>query len=177
MPRWFVESRHKAAPTSRPSRILLKMKRVEVKLNLEMVAPLLDLLKATADELEPRLALDIQEPIDDPDLKDTWTSDLLSGQNSDIKTLLGMFDSNFFATGTIAFDPTNCEPNLRACSALRLRLREVNLKLLGDESLESNEVPYAAMPPEQQKAFAAYVFLATLQELLVHHLDPNVLDD
>jgi hypothetical protein len=60
---------------------------------------------------------------------------------------------------------------------LRLWLKETYLKLLGDENLESNEVPYSAMPPEQQKAFAAYVFLATLQELLIHHLDPNVMED
>jgi hypothetical protein len=153
------------------------MKRIEVKLNLEMVAPLLDVLKAAADELEPRLALGIQGPDDDQELKDTWTSELLSGQNSDIKAMMGMFDHDFFVTGTIAFDPTNCEPNLRACSALRLWLKETYLKLLGDENLESNEVPYAAMPPEQQKAFAAYVFLATLQELLIHHLDPNVMED
>lgn len=153
------------------------MKRVELKLNLEMVAPLLDVLKAAADDLEPRLAINIKEPVNDPELKEGWTSELLSGQNSDIKALLGMFDSNFFVTGSIAFDPTNCEPNLRACSALRLRIREANLKLLGDDSLESNEVAYADMPEDQQKAFAAYVFLATLQELLVHHLDPNVPED
>jgi len=153
------------------------MKRVELKLNLEMVAPLLDVLKAAADDLEPRLALDIKEPGVDPELRDSWTSELLNGQNSDIQALLGMFDSNFFVTGMIAFDPTNCEPNLRACSALRLRLREAHLRLLGDENLESNEVPYEAMSPEEQKAFAAYVFLATLQELLVFHLDPNVMEE
>ena len=153
------------------------MKRVELKLNLQMVAPLLDVIKAAADDLEPRLAIDIKDPVGDPELKDSWTSELLSGQNSDIQVLLGMFDRDFFVTGMIAFDPGNCEPNLRACSALRLRLREAHLKLLGDDSLESNEVPYAEMPEEQQKAFAAYVFLATLQELLVHHLDPNVMEE
>ena len=36
------------------------MKRVEVKLHLEVVAPLLDVIKAVADELEPRLALDLE---------------------------------------------------------------------------------------------------------------------
>lgn len=153
------------------------MKRVEVKLNLGMVAPLLDVMKAAGDELGGKLAIALHVPGDDADLKDGWESELLTGQTGDIAQLIGMFDRDFFATGTIAFDPTNCEPILRACSALRLRLREAHLKPLGDESLESNEVPLAEMPEEQRKAFAAYIFLATLQELLIHHLDPNVPED
>jgi hypothetical protein len=150
------------------------MKRVEVKLNLDMVAPLLDVMKAAADDLGLRLAIDLRMPGDDHDFKDGWESELLTGQTGDIAVLLGMFDRDFFATGTIAFDPTNCEPILRACSALRLRLREAHLRTLADESLESGEVPFDQMTEEQRKAFAAYVFLATLQELLVQHLDPNV---
>jgi len=153
------------------------MQRIDVKLNLDAVAPLLDVMKAAADDLGQRLALDITMPADDHDFKAGWESELLTGQTGDIQVLLGMFDRDFFTTGTISFDPTNCEPNLRACSALRLRVREVHLKLLGDDSLESGEVPLAEMTEEQRKAFAAYVFLATLQELLVQHLDPNMPDE
>jgi hypothetical protein len=38
------------------------MKRVEVKLNLEAVAPLLDVIKDAADDLRPALAVDPQVP-------------------------------------------------------------------------------------------------------------------
>lgn len=153
------------------------MKRIEVKLNLEVVAPLLDVIKAVADELEPRLALGLNVPGEDNEFKEGWETELLAGQTSDIQKLLGMFDRDFFTTGIIAFDPSNCEPILRACSALRLGMRESRLTLLGDENLESNEVPLAAMPETERKAFSAYIFLATLLELLVHHLDPNVGED
>jgi hypothetical protein len=59
---------------------------------------------------------------------------------------------------------------------VRLRLRAKHLEPLGDEALESSEVPLDKMSVTQQKAFAAYVFLATLQELIVQHLDPTVLE-
>lgn len=152
------------------------MKRVEVKLNLDAVAPLLDVIKATADELGSRLAIDARVPEHDAEFADGWKRELLQGQGGDIDVLLAMFDRDFFITGVIAFDPTNCEPILRACSALRLRLREAHLQPLGDENLESGEVPFDEMPEPQRRAFAAYVFLATLQEVLVQHLDPTILE-
>jgi hypothetical protein len=152
------------------------MKRVEVKLNLEAVAPLLDVVKAASDELGPRLAIDLPPPGPDGEFHMEWARELLSGQGDDIRVLLALFGSEFFSTGVIALDPTNCEPVLRACSALRLRLREAHLKPLGDENLETGELPLEDMPDEQRKAFAAYVFLATLQELLVLHLDPTIME-
>lgn len=152
------------------------MKRVEVRLNLDAVAPLLDVIKVAADELEPTLAIDAPIPEQELEFADEWKKDLLKGQGDDIKVLLALFDTDFFASGVIAFDPTNCEPILRACSALRLRLRDAHLKSLGDENLETGEIPLEEMADEQRKAFAAYVFLATLQELLVQHLDPTVLE-
>jgi hypothetical protein len=152
------------------------MKRVEVRLNLDAVAPLLDVIKAAADGLRPTLAIDAPIPEQELEFADEWKKELLQGQGEDIKVLLALFDTDFFTTGVIAFDPTNCEPILRACSALRLRLRDAHLKSLGDENLETGEIPLDEMPDQQRKAFAAYVFLATLQELLVQHLDPTVLE-
>ena len=152
------------------------MKRVEVKLNLDAVAPLLDVMKAAADSLGPRLAVDPHIPEHDSDFADVWRDDLLGGQKTDLGTLMGLFDSEFFASGVIALDPTNCEPILRACSAIRLRLRDDYLKDLDDENLESGEIPLDDLPEVQRRAFAAYVFLATLQEVIVQHLDPTVME-
>jgi hypothetical protein len=152
------------------------MKRVEVKLNLEAVAPLLDVIKDAADDLRPTLAVAAPVPDHEEEFKADWTRELLEGQNSDIAVFLGLFGSDFFLTGVVPLDPTNSEAILRACSAVRLRLRAKHLEPLGDEALESNEVPLDDMPETQRKAFAAYVFLATLQELIVQHLDPTVLE-
>ncbi len=150
------------------------MKRVEVRLNLEAVAPLLDVIKDAADDLQPALAVAPQVPDHDAEFSDGWKRELLQGQNSDISVFLALFGSEFFITGVVPLDPTNSEAILRSCSAVRLRLRAKHLQPLGDEALESGDVPLDAMPDTQRKAFAAYVFLATLQELIVQHLDPTV---
>ena len=152
------------------------MKRVEIKLNLEAVAPLLDAIKEAADDLRPELAVASPPPDADQEFTDGWKRELLEAQNSDIGAFLALFDSEFFATGVLPLDPTNSEAILRACSAVRLRLHAKHLQSLGDEVLESGEVPFDEMAGAQRRAFAAYVFLATLQELIVQHLDPTVME-
>lgn len=150
------------------------MKRVEVRLNLEAVAPLLDVIKAAADDLQPRLAVAPEVP--DPEFTAEWRAELLKLQNDDTAQLLALFGTDFFATGVIALDPGNAEEVLRACSAVRLRLRERHLRGLGDDALETGDVRLEDLTELQRRAFAAYVFLATLQELVIQHLDPTVME-
>ena len=152
------------------------MKRVEVRLNLEAVAPLLDVIKDAADDLRPELAVAAPVPDQEQEFADGWKRELLEGQNSDIGAFLALFGSEFFLTGVLPLDPTNSEAILRATSAVRLRLHAKHLAPLGEEALESGEVPLDEMPERQRRAFAAYVFLATLQELIVQHLDPTVME-
>jgi hypothetical protein len=90
--------------------------------------------------------------------------------------LLGLFGTDFFMTGVVPLDATNSEPILRACSAVRLWLRSQSLAAVGDEALETGEMPLLETTEAQRRAFAAYVFLGTLQELIVQHLDPTELE-
>ncbi|MEN9401506.1 MAG: hypothetical protein RL091_209, partial [Verrucomicrobiota bacterium] len=117
------------------------MKQVEVKLNIGAVAPLLDVIKEAADDLRDTLAIKAAFPEEDADFNETWTQDLMAGQNSDVRELLGLFDSEFFTDGAISIDSNNCDSLLRGCSALRLRildrwLREVSLEVIEDEDAD-----------------------------------------
>ena len=138
------------------------MKRIEVKLALPVVAPLLDVIKELADGLKKTLA--------------AAAGELLSGQNDDVATLMGLFNDEFFTEGVVAFDEDNAEAVVRACAAVRLRLRERFLKPLGDESLESGDVNVASLEDPLRKAFMCYLFLATVQELIIQHLDASILE-
>ncbi|ATC62977.1 hypothetical protein CMV30_02795 [Nibricoccus aquaticus] len=152
------------------------MKRIEVKLSLPVVAPLLDVMKTVADSLQDRLAVPLEHVEVDEDMHEVWNADLLVTQKDGLSRLLAMFDKEFFESGMIAFDEENAEPILRACAALRLRMREQYLKNFGDESLESGDVEIDELPEPMRPVFMCYVFLATIQELIIQHLDSEILE-
>jgi hypothetical protein len=151
------------------------MKRIEVKLSLSVVAPLLDLMKASSDVLEAQIAAPLT--LDDIDVafRAEWKAELLAGQHEELRALMGLFNSDFFINGVVAFDEDNAEIIARACSALRLRLRRHDLKMLEDEKLESGAVELEQLPEALQKPFMCYVFLGTIQELIIQHLDTAIL--
>lgn len=153
------------------------MKRIEVKLSLPVVAPLLDLIKGLSDDLASRPAIPAEAvPATDPELGDSWTRELVAAQDADLKMLLALFGEDFFSEGKVYFDRNNAEAIARSCSAVRLRLRERYLKVLGDESLETGEIELDQLPEPARKAFMCYLFLATIQELIIQHLDESIID-
>ena len=152
------------------------MKRIEVKLALPVVAPLLDVIKELADGLRQNLAAPVGLTDLDPDFHEAWVGELLSSQNDDVETLLALFDDEFFSEGVVAFDEDNAESIVRACAAVRLRLRERHLHKVGDETLESGDVDMAKLAEPLRKAFMCYLFLATIQELIIKHLDSSILE-
>lgn len=151
------------------------MKRIEVKLALPVVAPLLDVIKELADNLRKNLAAPIALKDLDTDFHTAWTDELLSTQNEEVRTLLALFDDEFFSEGVVAFDENNAEVIVRACAAVRLRLREKYLKPIGDETLESGDIDLLTLDEPLRKAFMCYLFLATIQELIIQHLDESIL--
>jgi hypothetical protein len=151
------------------------MKRIEVKLSLGVVAPLLDLMKASSDVLEAQIAAPLSLDDIDADFRDEWKAELLEGQHEELHALMGLFNSDFFINGVVAFDEDNAEVIVRACSALRLRLRRHDLKALEDEQLESGGVELENLPEVLQKPYMCYVFLGTIQELIIQHLDAAIL--
>lgn len=153
-----------------------KDKHVKVTLSLPVVAPLLDVVKAAADSLQHQLAAPLAMEDLEAEFRDTWTGELLSGQNEDVRTLLGLFDSEFFATGVIGFDGQNVEAIVRACSAVRLRLRTRFLGGLDDEKLESGDVELGSLDEPVRKAFMCYLFLATIQEIVIQHMDSSIIE-
>lgn len=152
------------------------MKRIEVKLALPVVAPLLDVIKEVAEGLRTALASPSALADVDEDLREAWVNDLLATQSTEVQALLALFNDEFFSEGVVAFDEENAETIVRACAAVRLRLREHYLKRLDDEMLETGDVEVMSLDEPLRKAFMCYLFLATIQELIIQHLDESILD-
>jgi len=150
-------------------------RRIEVKLSLPVVAPLLEVIRELAENLKHTLAAAPALPDPDPEFREAWIGELLAGQEGDLKALLSLFHGEFFTEGVVAFDDGNAEQILRACAAIRLHLRQRRLSALGDEALETGEVEMADLEEGVRKAFVCYLFLATIQELIIQHLDSSII--
>lgn len=152
------------------------MKRVEIRLSLEAVTPLLAVMREAAASLSDGLAAANALGDIEPDLRETWHDELLESQNNAIAVLHGLFDDEFEESGIIGFDADNAEPVLRASAALRLRLRERFLTALSEDVLESGDLEVDSLEEPARRAFMCYLFLATLQELIIQHLDASILE-
>lgn len=152
------------------------MKRVEIRLSLEAVTPLLAVMRDVADSLAEELAAANALHDIEADLREGWREELVAAQNEGISVLLQLFDETFEESGVIGFDADNAEPVLRACAAIRLRLRERFLAGLDEEVLESGDLEVESLEEPARKAFMCYLFLATIQELIIQHLDTSILD-
>lgn len=148
------------------------MKQIEIKLNISAVAPLLDVIKQAADDLRGTLAIAATFPEEDADFTETWTQELMAAQNSDVRELLGLFDSEFFADGAIGIDSNNCESLLRGCAAVRIRILARWLQEVPAEIIEDEEAPIAEIPGELRLPFAAFTFLDQIQKIILEHLNP-----
>ncbi len=95
------------------------MKRIEVKLSLPVVAPLLDVIKTLGDTMGRDLAAPLAIADLDREFRESWTADLLETQNAELQILMALFDDNFFTEGVIGLDEKNAEPVVRACAAVR----------------------------------------------------------
>jgi len=151
------------------------MKRIEVKLALPVVAPLLDVVRELADGLQRNLAAPLVLDDLDAEYRAAWVDELLATQNEEVRALLSLFDGDFFTEGVVAFDEDNAEIIVRACAAVRLWLRERYLKGLGDETLETSNLDLNTLAEPLRRAFMCYLFLATIQELIIQHLDGSIL--
>lgn len=146
------------------------MRRIDIKLSLPVVAPLLDIMREAAAGLRGSLASPVLIDSLDQDLREIWSEELLNSQNLELRQLLDLFDSEFFSTGMLRVDEDHADVIMRATASLRLQLRLGALRNVTDELLEESRVDPESLPVSQQGSFLCYIFLASLQELMIQHM-------
>ena len=147
------------------------MTTIEIGLNREVVLPLLDILHPVMERLEHEAALALPVVDDDDELADIWRSELLHTQTDDCSTLMSLFDDRFRESGIVRIEVEQADRVLRALSAVRLKVRETLLTHVPDSALEGTDFDFAGLTDPDRTGFAVYMLFATLQEVIIQHLD------
>ena len=153
----------------------MESKRLELKLPVAVVGPLIEFLLPLARETgDAALAFEPNLDAIEEDFRADWRADIASQSLDDQTRFAAIFDTDEFRRdGTAEFGPEDCEPMLRAASALRLKLRTRKLGAIADSALETGEIDFARLNKEERVAVTAYSLLASLQEIIIRHLDPS----
>lgn len=147
------------------------MRYIDIKLSLPVVAPLLDVLKSATEALRDSLACPVTVDDLDPEMREVWNEELIQEQNTEVKKLLGLFDENFFSTGMVRIAEDQADAIVRATAAVRLHLRKTLLASITDEMLEAGSVDIDRLKESVRSGFLCYAFLASLQDLVLQHLE------
>ena len=147
------------------------MNRLEFRLDIDSVFPLLEYARPLMEELNEELASLNSPPEEDELISEFWSSDLMNSQRKALAAIATLFDDDFLETGRAAVDEDDADLVLRGCAALRLKLRQHALGEISDEILESGEFEIEELSQEQRIGYAAYALFASLQELIISQLE------
>lgn len=154
------------------------MKPIEIRLDPALVESLLDSIAPILELLENELASPAEFPDEEDELlEDFWTSDLLKAQREEIAVISGLFDEEFMESGRAVIEPEDMDKVLRACSAIRLKIRDTMLDPIDDSKLEEGDLEGVEWTDEMQIGYAAYALFASLQELIVAQLNGELPSD
>lgn len=148
------------------------MVKIDLSVDAHMLVAILEMVHTVVESVSGAIMVSLPFPEDDPDLREAWERDLTEALGRDCDFLVDVLHNNKFGKGELVLDDETAEGVLRACAAIRIKLRESALQRMSDRTLESGDIDILTLPLEQQRAFACYLFLAGLQSLIIRELDP-----
>ncbi len=150
--------------------------RVEFLVDREVISGLMPVFIACAEALRGTTAVEVRLPEDAADLAGGWSESLAADLADDVAGLLSFLQTPALAEGVVEIDAGVAEAVMRACSALRLRIRETLLRRIPDRALETGRVSAGKLALDERRAYFSYVLLAALQEAIIIALDPGLED-
>jgi hypothetical protein len=109
----------------------------------------------------------------DPDLQAAWAEGLRERVDHDTKALSDLVTDPRFGLADLPLSPSAAEAVARACTHVRLHLRETLLRDLTAAESEGSVDVFGLRPAEQQ-GYACFRLLAHLEEDLLLQLDPDL---
>ncbi len=152
------------------------MIKIDLHLQPSLARAMIDEVQSVRHDLGENLVIDPALPEDDPDLLDAWKSELTATLREDCDFLLETLQRKDFGEGELQLEETTADGLIRACSAIRLKIREAALGGIGDEPLEHGAINPAELSFDQQRSYLCYLFLAGLQSEILVEIDPSCED-
>ncbi len=152
------------------------MIKIDLHLQPSLARAMIDTVRSVRNDLGENLAIDLALPEDDPDLLDAWKCELTATLREDCDFLLETLQRDEFGKGELELKDTTAEGLIRACSAIRLKIREAALGDIDDEPLEHGDLNLADLTFDQQRSYLCYLFLAGLQSEILVEMDPSCED-
>lgn len=152
------------------------MPELDIQVNPFMTDALVQMIEAISGNLEETLPESEAIPEDDPEFRTIWIEGLREIQDRDCAILLHILRHRDFGRAAVPFDEETGEALLRSCSTIRLKIQDSLLKDVAPEQLEVAQINVQKLDPEQQRGYACYLFLATLQSLVIRELYPDLED-
>jgi len=146
------------------------MRQIEIRLDPAMVESLLEAIRPVMTKLESELATPAEFPDEDELMEDFWKSDLLNSQKAEIEVIRNLFDDEFLLSGRALISSDEMDLVIRACAAIRLKLRETILEPISDSQLEEGALEEVDWSEDLQIGYAAYALFASLQELIISQM-------
>ena len=146
-------------------------------LDIQMAPELGELFARVVGGVLRRLGDDLPRPLyvpEEPDLAVFWSEDLRRQLREDSVRLRDLFLHPKFGEDELSMPVKEAEALCRAASAVRLALRELELRALTDQELENGLVQPPSLEEPTRRAYYCYWFLGGLQEMLVRALDPSL---
>ncbi len=147
-----------------------RMKRVDVSLNVGVIAPLLDFLKPMLRELEHETAFAPEMAQADRELAGLWREGLIHTQVDDCRSFLALFGSEFLNSGQIGLTEENADAVLRATSAVRIKLRTDVLKAVPEGDVRSRTINLGVLSEGERSGYAALRLMDEIQDIILTHL-------
>lgn len=152
------------------------MPEIEMKINPFMVDALVHLIETISGNLESVLPARKHIPENDDMLSEAWSEGLREDQDRDCAALLYLLRDRRFGRSKVPVKDETAESILRACSAVRLKIQDSLLKDLPDHAMETGQIAIQDLEPGQQRGYACYLFLASIQAILIGELNPEIDD-
>ena len=152
------------------------MLEIELDLDPQILAVAIELIFEMTSSVGDSLAVIVEGVDEDPDLEEAWKAGLLEDLKNDMKGLFELLKADSLAQGKLVVSEMDAEAALRASSAVRLKVKSLFLSSICEEALENGTIDFDELEPSQQRGFACYLFLASLQGVILQALDPTLGD-